>query len=275
MGRVARELADLPFFMRSVSFGNDHAAHHLVASQMLHLERKEAVISSTSQQLDKVYKLYKGASVESQVVAKAKKVTTTLGKVFPDKNSRLNRSYALGLYWVLSRMLNTYDIPETEYPKIKANFDALDQARLEAIGRSYDGDGDEVYGNLSISMSHGTDGKDGISTRHDILSQFLFRGVQLRPLPSLDPRRAFTYEETMLLYGRADGKCQLECNGKVCDRAISFDDAVVDHIVPHSKSGTTTLQNGRIADRSCNIARGNRNDFDPATMCHLLTGNQL
>lgn len=33
---------------------------------------------------------------------------------------------------------------------------------------------------------------------------------------------------------------------------------------------STELANGRIAYKLCNIARGNRDTFDPCTMCHLL-----
>ena len=203
----------------------------------------------------------------------AKKIVTLLGEVFPTKSPRLNRSYALGLYWVISRILNTYNIEEIEYPKIRQNFEKLDSDRLEAMARNYNGPADDVYEQLSISMSHGTDGREGITTRHKVISEFLFDDVQLNPHPTLDPRRNYTHEETLLLYGRASGRCQLQCNGKSCERAIEFDDAVVDHILPHSRGGQTTLDNGRIAHRICNIARGNRDTFDPETMCHLLPPN--
>lgn len=270
IGKIARELATLPFFMQAVYFDNGDAAHRLVASQMLNLELKGKVVSCTSRQLDKLYEHYKKAPVDMAIMSKVKKVITILGKIFTAKNPHLNRSYALSHYWALSRILETYNILESDYPKIRENFEKLDNSRLEAMDRDYTiKPDDEIYFNLSLSMSRGTDGSEGISTRHDILSQFLFNGVQLNLHPMLDPQRCFTHEEKLILYRRAGGCCQMEFNGKVCGRAIDFDDSAVDHIRPHSKGGMTTLDNGRISYKSCNIARNNRDDFDPETMCHL------
>ena len=145
-----------------------------------------------------------------------------------------------------------------------------DIARIEARDRDYERPEDEMYEDLSLAMSRGNTGVDGISTRHDVIGQFLFDGVNLEDHPELDPQRNFTHEEKLILYHRAQGRCQLDHDGKMCGRAISFDDAVVDHIKPHSKGGRTELANGRIAFKSCNIARGNQDDFNPATDCHLL-----
>lgn len=275
IGRVAREISMMPFFKESVPFDNSGAAHHLVASQMLLLELKDKIVSCTSRQLDKIYEHYKKVSVDPVIVAKAKKIVGILGNIFSAKNHHLNRSYVLGFYWAISRILNIYTINNSEYQQIKENFEKLDDSRLVAMNRDYSNKtDDEIYFNLSLSMSRGTDGADGINTRHAILSQFLFDNVNLLAHPSLDPKRNFTHEEKLILYRRAQGCCQLEHNGKVCGRLIDFDDAVVDHIIPHSKNGLTVLENGRISYKSCNISRGNRDDFNPEVNCHLIEQNE-
>ena len=56
-------------------------------------------------------------------------------------------------------------------------------------------------------------------------------------------------------------------------RAGPFSMIVYNHIVPHSRGGKTELSNGRYASRSCNIARGTRDDFDPATECCRIAGS--
>jgi hypothetical protein len=275
IGRVARDLADLPFFATSVGFDNSGASHRLVASQMLQLELKEKIVSCTSRQLDKLYELYKSASVEASVVAKTRRVVGLLGKIFSQRNGHLNQNYALSLYWAISEILRTYDIPEDQLSAVRDNFKKLDIARLEAMERDYDQKPeDDVYEDLTLAMSRGNTGLDGISTRHNIICQFLFEGVNLKPHPELDPQRNYTFEELLILYHRARGLCQLGSNGEQCGRAVDPDDAVVDHIVPHSKGGRTTLENGRIARKSCNIARGIRDDFDPETECQLLKHQQ-
>jgi hypothetical protein len=270
IGRIARDLADLPFFKQSVSFENTDARHHLVASQMAQLELKDKIVSCTSRQLDKLYEHYKMAPVDSSVVSRARKIIGILGKVFPEKNPHLNQNYALSLYWLLSRILLTYDIPADQYSRIRENFENLDVARIEARDRDYSQPEDDLFEDLSLAMSRGNTGVDGISTRHDVVGQFLFDGVNLEERPELDPQRNFSHEEKLILYHRAQGRCQLDQQGAVCGRAVTFDDAVVDHVVPHSKGGRTELANGRIAFKSCNIARGNRDDFNPESDCHMV-----
>ncbi len=270
IGKHAREIASLPFFATSVNFEGGSGDYHRVISQMLLLESRDKITSCTSRQLDKFYEKHTHADLDANVVARTKKIVKLLGGIFPKRNPALNRSYALGLYWTLSRILQTYEVPEAEYPKMLANFERLDQRRLEAMNREYANDGDDILEDLSQSMSRGTDGSERISDRYEIITQFVFDGVALRPHPNLDPRRNFTFEERLILYRRSEGKCQLSCNSKPCGRPIEFEDSVVDHITPHSRGGITALENGRLAHRSCNISRGVRDDFDPGTECCLL-----
>ena len=270
LGKAAYDLAQLDFFNICVNFDNSFSAFNLVASQMLNLEIKEKLFSCTSKQLDALYKRYKSNHIEQYIFDKSKKVISILGRIFNTKSYHLNRSYALSLYWIISEIIKVYDIEANEYPKIRENFEKMDENRLIAKNRDYsDSENDDIYEDLSISMSSGTDGLDAISKRHFIILQFIFEGVDLILLPSLDPQRNFTYEEKLILYRRSKGLCQLEHNGTICGKSIDFDDAVVDHIIPHSLGGKTELKNGRISYNSCNIARGNRDSFDPMTMCRL------
>lgn len=269
IGNSVRELAGLSFFTKSVPFPNSASNHNLVAAQMLRLELKNEIASCTSQQLDKIYEHYKKTAIDPAVMGRTKKIIGILGDIFPSNNPHLNQNYALSLYWLLSRILFTYDIPSSEYPKIRSNFEKLDAARMEAMTRGYNKGKDEIYEDLSLAMSRGNLGTEALMKRHEIIGLYLFDNVVLKEIPKLDPKRNFTFEEKLLLYHRSGGKCQLEHNGKVCGRSIDFDDAVVDHIKPHSLGGKTELSNGRIAYNLCNIARGNRNNFDPKKDCHL------
>jgi len=245
IGRAVRDLTDLPFFTKAVPFENNYSAHRLVASQMLHLEIKGKLFSCTSRQLDKLYEHYRKTSVDSAILIKAKKVITLLGKIFPERNPNINRSYALSLFWIISKIIELYSIPDNEFPIIQNNFVAMDTDRLLAKDRDYKNKpDDDIYSDLSIAMSSGTDGLDAITDRHDIITQFIFNNVNLIPIPSLDPQRNFTYEEKLILYRKAKELCELECKGLKCGRPIEFDDAVVDHIIPHSKKGRTELFRG-------------------------------
>ncbi len=106
IGKFARELAKIGFFQKAVDFENSGADFHRVASQMIHLELKEKIISCTSAQLDKLYHQFKTNPLPLNLMAKIKKVICLLGEIFPAKNPSLNRSYAVGLYWIFSRMID-------------------------------------------------------------------------------------------------------------------------------------------------------------------------
>jgi hypothetical protein len=126
--RHVNMIAAQPFFGTSVNFGGESADHHRVAAQMLLLEYKDKIVSSTSQQLDKFYENHKAVDLEQKVVGRTRTIVGMLGEIFPARNPALNRSYALGLYWGLSRILLTYEIKADAYPLIRANFEGIGSA---------------------------------------------------------------------------------------------------------------------------------------------------
>jgi hypothetical protein len=64
-------------------------------------------------------------------------------------------------------------------------------------------------------------------------------------------RRIYTSEEKKLLYDMKEGICQ------ICKNKIHFiDDAHVDHIERFSDGGKTTIKNGQITHRYCNLQKG-------------------
>jgi len=74
--------------------------------------------------------------VDTSVVAKTRRVVGLLGKMFPKRSEYLNQNYALSLYWAISEILRTYDIPDDQLSTIRDNFEKLDIARLEAMERT-------------------------------------------------------------------------------------------------------------------------------------------
>ena len=153
----------------------------------------------------------------------------------------------------------------------RMNFEQLELARVEAQERDYAKRPDDgLFEELSLSMSHGTDGSEQIETRHDILMQFLFEGVALEPFPTLDPQREFTREEKLILYHRAGGACQLSHNRTVCGRQVPFDEAAIDHIMPYSRGGKNSAHEWSVCCPALQYCSGNRDDFDPAKACLLI-----
>lgn len=44
------------------------------------------------------------------------------------------------------------------------------------------------------------------------------------------------------------------------NRILAFEDCEVDHIVPFSRGGATTIENAQLAHRTCNRSKSNRLD---------------
>ena len=66
-----------------------------------------------------------------------------------------------------------------------------------------------------------------------------------------EDRRIYTTEEKKFLFDKVEGICQI-CKNKI----DSIDDAHVDHIERFSEGGETTIKNGQITHRYCNLRKG-------------------
>lgn len=85
--------------------------------------------------------------------------------------------------------------------------------------------------------------------RHTFLEEFFLRELELKPK---DPVRSYTSEEHYHIFRRDNGKC------KLCGKGFNFKDTVVDHIVPHAKGGFTSLDNGQLTCKFCNLSKGSK-----------------
>nr|WP_245248176.1 HNH endonuclease signature motif containing protein [Methanobacterium petrolearium] len=56
----------------------------------------------------------------------------------------------------------------------------------------------------------------------------------------------------MAIYYKDNGLC------KICGKEVSFDEAEIDHVIPWSEGGTTTVNNGQLVCPTCNRSKGNR-----------------
>jgi len=67
-----------------------------------------------------------------------------------------------------------------------------------------------------------------------------------------DQTRNFSQDERIVLWRRANQKCQEPS----CGKAIALDEMHADHIEPHSRGGATTVANGQALCAACNLAKG-------------------
>jgi uncharacterized protein with ParB-like and HNH nuclease domain len=76
----------------------------------------------------------------------------------------------------------------------------------------------------------------------------LFQGLFVKK----DSKRAFSNEQRIIAWNKSDKICKI-CNSEI----TSFDDYDLDHILPHSLGGETTLENSQVTHISCNRSKKN------------------
>lgn len=92
--------------------------------------------------------------------------------------------------------------------------------------------------------------RKNIETRNRVYTNKLFR--EIINLETEDSKRLFDQNQKTVIWRRGDGKCKI-CNTKVDANSPNFH---ADHIIPHSKGGKTTIENGQVLCAGCNATKG-------------------
>lgn len=136
-------------------------------------------------------------------------------------------------------VMNSY-LNSSNYPSIREQLLWLAQD----ISVEGEGDGKKWY-DYSVQ---GGDTLNSRERRKEILKKYLDHFFDEK-----DRRRVFSEEERQVSWHRSKDKI---CG--ICGSVISsFEEMDLDHIVPYSKGGQTTLKNARISHKGCNRSRGN------------------
>ena len=92
--------------------------------------------------------------------------------------------------------------------------------------------------------------RKNIEIRNEVYTHKLFR--EIISLETKDPRRAFDASQKTVIWRRDNGEC------KLCNCKVEFNNMHADHIIPHSKGGKTTTENGQTLCASCNLKKGSK-----------------
>ena len=106
----------------------------------------------------------------------------------------------------------------------------------------------EQFRNYHATVTRSTDKKEQRELRQSILDALI------RPIfDAKDPRRGFTAEQRRRIWNKTKKK---QC--AVCGERLDWDTFTIDHVVPHSKGGRTSLANAVLLCAKHNSMKGNR-----------------
>lgn len=249
MRDLVREIGAHQFF-NSCNFKNGRLNFDLVAAQMIAIELAGEPTNIKAKNLNDMYADNKSIDPKGMTAKKVKRVLEFLLKSFPSKTGELERYSVVSLYIIVSQCLENYvmDGRESEFSKW---FIALEQERL-VQNKLAGEDMNPEFLSYREAISHSTDSLDSLKIRDEFLSNRYF--LAQPDLVVRDTQRTFTHPQRLAIFRRDQQICQVrvKCSGAKCD----WDAWEADHILPHSKGGKTTVENGQVACPPCNASKG-------------------
>lgn len=234
------------------SISSKRFAWHDLAALVMCLEIAEGPTEAKAPNLRKLYENNASFNTNASSAKKVKRTLNYMTKVLREQPPEMDIKWGfLDLYLLISKLDEIYvlDRHEEDFAIFYTSFEderrsIQDPADLLSSNHSkWDRD---MYDYIeSFVRSGGT--KQNIEKRHDVYKRRL---LDSRPdLQPKDPTRAFTRDERIVVWRRDNESC------KLCAKDVSLDEMHADHIVPHSRGGITTIENGQTRV-PCNLSKG-------------------
>ncbi len=238
----------------SVAFANSRYSHDEVIAQMVLIEMHRGPTSVRHTQLKELYQNNRNFNENSSVANKVKRVLNFLGKAFPQKSPELSKVNLLSLYTLASETLTKYSIAD------RANefgnwFIGFENRRRQDEDKPED-HRDERMVSYQLAVLQQTANLASQEERRRILTEDLL--TMIPDLILLDDQRLFTHDQRAAIFRKARGKCANPGKSGDCLVECGWNDIHADHLVPYSKGGRTTVANGQLLCRNCNLRKSNK-----------------
>ena len=239
---ISKLSSEHEFFQNDINVRNYRGAYHQMCAQMVTLELN-GISDVKFRILEEMYGRYKDFDSESEKAKWIKKVLNFLAKTFDTKTPELHaRATVVSLYLLTSEIMKEYSLKDKE--DVIRNFIIDFEGKLNKAEEKED---IELTTFLN-AVSHSSDGARSIEKRHNIIrNNFL---LFAKDIELLDSNRGFTEAQRIAIYRKDKEIC------KSCNKKIEFKDYHADHIIPHSRGGKTTVENGQVLCSKCNLSKG-------------------
>ena len=236
------QLTSSPFFTKIINVKDYRSSYYQMCAQITGLELN-GIKDVKFKNLEELHK--NDFNPESEKAQQIKKTINFLSRISDDKVPELHsRAEVVSLYLLTSELMKSYALKDKEALIKSFVIDFGKKLRLAEEKN----DNVELLTYLN-SISHSSDSAASIKKRHDtLMTHFLLFAPELLPL---DINRGFSEAQRIAIYRKNDGICQ-KCGTKVPYGSTYH----ADHIMPYSRGGKTTVENGQLLCGKCNQSEG-------------------
>ena len=227
--------------------------HDLVAIVTC-LEMAEGPTDVKAPSLRRMYHANQNFNTNGSTAKKVKQHLNYMVRVLESRSLEMNIKWGfVDLYLLISKMEGSYVLHDREedFADFYFQFEADRQEAISDPGDLLASSGnywdEDLYDYIEAFVRSGGT-RPNIEKRHEVYKRRFLRDAQ--DLIPKDSRRTFTDDQRTVIWRQANGICQL------CKKEIALDEMEADHIIPHSKGGQTTIENGQALCRQCNASKG-------------------
>lgn len=252
MRNFVTELGQHSIFVKT-TMKNDRFQYDDLAAHVSKLEVNSGSSDVKASDLKAFYEAEVGFKVESKQAQKIKRVLNFLDKVFKDNTPELGIKWGfVDLYLLVSHLMDSYDIKD-RHQDVHDFYIGFEGERRKVSDPSEllvkDNDWNkDLYDYINSFQREGAK-RANIQKRHDVyLRKFL---NDYPDLVAKDSSRSFTRNERITIWRHSGQKCE----NPSCGIKVGLDEMHADHILPHSRGGKTSIENGQCLCVACNSSK--------------------
>jgi hypothetical protein len=251
-------------------FVDDLAEHHPIFGKInvksprfqhqdfvAHVVLIELLNGATDVKAKNLQEMYKEKKIFDKTSSDAKKISRILNymdRVLTTKPPEMDIKWGfVDLYWAISTLDEEYVLRGSENDVCNAyiSFEMRRRKYREdssvLLGHSATEQDRDLYDYIEAFKKDGAH-KKSLRERHRVYKNMILEG--LPGLVPKDPKRAFSPDQRLAIWRRDSCEC------KKCGKKIDINEMEADHVIPHSRGGKTTVENGQSLCKPCNAAKG-------------------
>lgn len=251
MVEVVKELATHKVYSFA-GFTNKRFAYEDVSAKILHQFLLNYIADIKPASIKRTYEINKDLTSVNSTVNNVKKVFNFITSAFKGTaNPKLKKYAFISLSFVIHNLLSEYTLGNyaDEFGHAYLRFE---QNRLYNESLPEEEQNPRL---LAFADAARSDSLQDMEYRVEIYKEMILR--EIPQLELKDPTRTYSQEQRLLIFLKNDGKCAN------CEKKCDQDNFHADHIIPHSRGGKTSIENGQLLCPECNLKKSS-NHANPA-----------